>query len=250
MENRTNPIRCILIDDEPKALTSFAYELAQLGPRVTLVQQFTHAEQARQWLLHNPIDLVFLDINMPGLNGLQWLDSLESRPFDVILSTAHSDYAIEAIKRHVSGYLMKPTDPVELERLISDLENIKKSRMHQSKEESSGGKIKKIQVHVDRKIVLLDPQQITYCHSDGNYSHVFIPPEKPLLLTQQLGQFAQQLPAHMFCRVHHSYLVNLHRVQELHKTEGYLVMDTGDQVPVSRLKRNSVIKALEKLSYS
>jgi two-component system LytT family response regulator len=248
MEISTNPIRCILIDDEPKALTSFAYELAQLAPRVNLVQQFTHAEQARQWLLQNPIDLVFLDINMPGLNGLQWLDSLESRPFDVILSTAHSDYAIEAIKRHVSGYLMKPTDPIELERLISDLEELKKSRIMQNKEVQPINKTKKIQVHVDRKIVFLDPQQITYCHSDGNYSHVFIPPEKPLLLTQQLGQFAQQLPTHMFCRVHHSYIVNLQRVQEMHKTESYLVMDTGDQVPVSRSKRKWVINALEILS--
>jgi two-component system LytT family response regulator len=241
------PLRCILIDDEPGALTSLAYELAQLGRRIELIQQFTHPQSAQNWLINNEIDLVFLDIHMPSMNGLQWLDQFKERPFDVILSTAHSEYAFEAIKRHVSGYLMKPTDPTELERLINDIENNKnRSPIFTPKEIPSPPLPLKIQVPIDRKIVLLDPNQITHCESDGNYTLVYMPPNKKLLLTQQLGKFTKLLPAFQFYRVHHSFVVNLHRVQEMHKTEGYLVMDSGERVPVSRLKKKKVLEAIEK----
>lgn len=244
-------LNCILVDDEPKALTSLDYELSQFADRVRVVAQFLDARAAFEFLKENDVDVVFLDVNMPGMDGMAFVDSFSQRDFEVVFTTAHSEFAVDAIKREAAGYLVKPIDADDLEALLNRLEKKITQSNFSNKIETAldrlhnlGAGPKKIKLTLDKKIVFIEPDEVVYCESDGNYCKVVLIDDKQLFLTQKLKQVQAAMPTDSFYRVHNSYLINLNKVKEFHKQEGYLVMDTGKRIPVSRQKRSDVLDRL------
>lgn len=245
-------LKCILIDDEPKALTTLLYELAQFSDRVRVQETFTHAEEAVAFLGKNPVDAVFLDVEMPGMDGFAFLERFEDRSFDVVFTTAYDKYALEAIRNDVVDYLVKPIDPDDLEKALSKLEkNVqKKDEMSQKildaidRLNEQQGISKKIKLSVDRKIVFLDPDEIIYCESDGNYCRVFLEGKKELFMTQKLKNVEDLLPNHMFYRVHNSYIVNLLKIKEFHKNENFFLLTNNAVIPISRQRKNDIMDIL------
>lgn len=244
-------LTCILVDDEPHALTSLTDELNAFKDRIQILKQFSNPKNAQQYLSSNTIDVVFLDIDMSGINGFEFLDIFPQRTFAVVFTTAYSHHAIDAFKREAIGYLIKPIDSGELANVIERLErNIEGSLVSKRLEaaldriNSMGVGPKKVRFNVDRKIVFVYPNEILYCESDGNYCTIVLEHEKKLFLTQKLKQVSDNLPSDIFYRVHHSYLINLHRVKEFHKNLGYVLLDNDKKIPVSRQKRNDVLNLL------
>lgn len=231
-------LACILIDDEPSALASLAMDLQVHEQRIRVLGQFDNPLKAARFLNGNEVDVLFLDVDMPGMTGLEFLDLFPNRDFDVIFTTAHSKYAVQAFKSEAIGYLVKPIDPEELEQVISRVE---KARNVDFTRESAHRKIK---FSVDKKIVLIEPQRILYCESDGNYCTVCLDDGQQLFLSQKLKQVSDMLPPHMFFRVHNSYVVNLQKIAEFHKSLGVLVLETGIKIPVSRQKRNLILEKI------
>lgn len=240
-------LQCILIDDESKAITALAYEIQRIAlPETTLLASFTRAQDARDYLSSpagTSVDVVFLDIEMPDLDGLAFLDAFQQRSFDVIFTTAHSQYAIEALRKNAFDYLVKPIDHDELQ---SALERLAARRGHGGTIEQSplsdtppfGAGDPRIRFEVDRKILFVEPDDIIYCESDGNYCRIYLEDGKTLFLTRQLKAVGLLLPPEQFLRAHKSYIVNLHKIKEYHRIEHYLMLGNGKYIPVSKHLRS------------
>lgn len=208
----------------------------------TLLATFTRARDALEYLSSpsgSTVDIAFLDIEMPDLDGLTLLDTFKQRHFDVIFTTAHSEYAIEAIRKDAFDYLMKPVDGEELrialERLAARRSNSEADKqLAPSEIPSFCNDDSRIRFEVDRKIVFLEPDDIIYCKGDGNYCHIHLEQGTPLFLTQQLKAVELLLPPEQFLRAHKSYIVNLSKIKEYHRVEHYLLLSNGKHIPVSK----------------
>src|SRR5690606_10819759 len=245
-------LTCLLVDDEPKALTSLSYELQAFADRIQIVGQLTSPKEAQVFLESNSVDVVFLDINMPEIDGLTFLDAFPQRNFEVVFTTAHSNHAIDAIQKEVIGYLVKPIDSEDLDKVVERLERRIGKDPFADKLEAAIDRLnnigmgpKKIKLNIDKKIVFIDPNDIIYCESDGNYCKIILEGEQQdLFLTQKLKQVSELLPDDLFYRAHNSYLINLRKVKEFHKPDGYILMENNIKIPVSRQKRNEVLDRL------
>jgi two-component system, LytTR family, response regulator len=245
-------IDLILIDDEPSALKSLEWEIANFCKNVHIVASFTSATDAVNFLNKNKVDCVFLDIEMPDLDGFQFLELFPVRSFSVVITTAFDQYAIKAIKESALDYLLKPIDSDDLVACFDKIEQQKNSHSLNEKLESSLEKLlhstafsqKKINITNDGKMIFLLPDDIIYCESDGNYCTVYLENKEKIVLSQKLKFMEEKLTGLQFFRIHNSYLINLNKVKEFHKTDEYVVLTNQVKIPVSRQKKSTFLDKL------
>ncbi len=243
-------IDLILIDDEPSAIKSLKWEIENFCENVNIVDSFVNPLQAVAYLQKNQVDCVFLDIEMPEMDGFQFLAMFPERNFDVVITTAYDQYAIQAIKEHALDYLLKPIDADDLKACLEVIEKNKKSRSVDDKLEKSLEKLinassrqsgQKISISNDGKIIFLSPDDIVYCESDGNYCTIFLENRDKIVITQKLKFMEEKLSGFHFFRIHNSYLINLGKVKEFHKTDEYVVLSNTVKIPVSRNRKSTFL---------
>ena len=242
-------MRVILIDDEPNCLEMLALLIDRYCPMLQIVGQFEDPSVAVQKIPVLKPDLVFLDVDMPVLNGFEVLDKTKQTPFAVIFTTAHNQYAVKAFKYSATDYLLKPVDKEELinavqkvqyqtdriKILLDYVNPIKPSKERVALPTSDG-------------IIFMNIKDIVFCESDGNYTKIYIQEGKPFTFTKTLKDMEELLHESSFYRVHHSYLVNLKQVEKYIRTDGGdIKMSNGKIIPVSRQKKEEVLGALANL---
>jgi len=245
-------IDLILIDDEPSAIKSLEWEIGNFCKNVRLVATFTKARDAVSFLNKNTVDCVFLDIEMPDMDGFQFLELFPKRNFAVVITTAFDQYAIKAIKESALDYLLKPIDSDDLIACFNKIEQQKSSVSISEKLESSLEKLlqssvfsqKKISISNDGKMIFLNPDDIIYCESDGNYCTIYLENKEKIVLSQKLKFMEEKLAQLQFFRIHNSYLINLNKVKEFHKTDEYVVLSNQVKIPVSRQKKSTFLDKL------
>ncbi len=245
-------IDLILIDDEPSAIKSLEWEIENFCKNVKIVGTFTNAILAAEFLKRNTVDCVFLDIEMPDMDGFQFLEIFPNRNFSVVITTAFDQYAIKAIKESALDYLLKPIDSDDLIACFEKIEQQKSSVSISEKLENSLEKIlqstvlsqKKINVTNDGKMIFLNPDDIVYCESDGNYCTIYLENKEKIVLSQKLKFMEEKLAQLQFFRIHNSYLINLNKVKEFHKTDEYVVLSNLVKIPVSRQKKSDFLDKL------
>jgi len=244
-----NMLKAILIDDEPKSLTSLELELTYFSNDIQVEKTFTNPKEAISYLQANSVDCIFLDIEMPGMDGFEFLEYFPKREFSIIFTTAYDQYAIRAIREKVLDYLLKPIDSDDLIKTIEQIK-VKKQALEISRalegrmQEISNNKkslYKKITISLDGKLLFFKSQEIIYCESDGNYCHIYLENGEKLFITKKLKEIEEILPKENFCRVHNSFVVNLDKVREFVKLDGYLILTNQIRIPVSRNKKNSFL---------
>ena len=244
-------LKTILIDDESKALDSLAWELENFCDQIEVLATFTEPEKALEFIKSNHIDCIFLDIEMPTMDGFQFLSKIEIKDFAVIITTAYDEYAIKAIKEQAIDYLLKPVDIDDLTEAIKKVktqvdngglisDKLDRILSDYSKQVSH----KKITVNADGKLLFLNISDIIYAESDGNYSTFHLSNSKKILLTKKLKEVNELLPKKHFFRLHNSYIVNLDKIKEYIKSDGYVVLEGNHKIPISRLKRNEFLKKI------
>lgn len=243
-------IKAILIDDEAHCLDTLGILLKEYCPGVEIVEQCQLAQAGLKAIEQKKPDLVFLDIEMPVMNGFELLEQFKDLPFAVIFTTSYDQYAIKAIKFSALDYLLKPIDPNEL---VSAVNKVKEQR-HLPVSEQFQMLIKQIQNkdHQFTKVAvptaegfeLIPADQIIRCEADDNYTHFFLKSKAKIIVCRTLKEIEEQLHDFtFFIRVHHSYLVNLNEVTKYVRGEGgYLVMSDGSSVNVSRSRKDSLMK--------
>jgi len=245
-------IDLLLIDDEPHAIKSLEWEIGNYCKNVKIVASLTNAKDAILYLKENKVDCVFLDIEMPDMDGFQFLELFPKRSFAVVITTAFDQYAIKAIKESALDYLLKPIDSDDLIKCFEKIEKQKSKVSINEKLENSLEKLiqstvlsqKKISVSTDGKMIFLNPDDIIYCESDGNYCTIYLENKEKILLTQKLKFMEEKLSQLQFFRIHNSYLINLNKVKEFHKTDEYVVLSNLVKIPVSRQRKSTFLDKL------
>lgn len=244
-------IKAIIIDDEFNAIKNLKWEIENFCSDIEVCDTFTNPIEAISAINYLKPDCVFLDIEMPEMDGFQLLSQLSFRDFDLIITTAYDNYAIRAFREHAIDYLLKPVDSEDL------LETISRVRQKQ-KENSLGEEVKKIiekftsnsqpkrlALPVVGKTIFVDMEDIIYCKSNGNYTEIHLINNQKEMLSKKLKHVEAQTDSSFF-RTHNSYLVNINYVKEFVKNEGlYLVLKNGQTIPVSRAKKTDLLKLLK-----
>jgi DNA-binding LytR/AlgR family response regulator len=201
-------IRCIAVDDEPKALDVISIHAAK-APEIDLIATFTNPEQALTFLKENFVDLVFLDINMPGVSGLQFVERLQSKPY-IVFTTAYSEYAIDSYNFEAIDYLLKP---IEFDRFYRAIGKVKKQiQLNSIQQDSLLSKF--IFIKDGYKQIKVCIEDILYIQSEGNYLNIVTNSEKVLARMTFQG-LMEKLPRNFFFRVHNSFVVNFSHIQKI-----------------------------------
>ena len=245
-------LRTIIIDDEKLAIESLKWEIENFCKDIEVIATYSNPVEAIEGINLLKPELVFLDIEMPELDGFQLLEKLEYRNFDLIITTAYNQYAIQAFKANAIDYLLKPIDPDELIEAIQKVKNRKgtgdelfniQSILDNLVEKKE--KYKKIPFSLSNKIMLIEPENIIYCKSDGSYTQVYLKNKEKILVSKSIKQIEQACPGNLFKRVHKSYIVNIKEVIEyVRQGGGELILSNGMVVPVSRTHKSEVLAAL------
>lgn len=239
-------LRAVIVDDEPKAIDGLLWELKQFDSEINVVKTFTDPEMAIPFINNssNQIDCLFLDIQMPKIDGFSVLKKLENKSeLATIITTAYDDYAIKAIKNEAIDYLLKPIDSDDLKETIKKLKKLSKKNTNFDKVESmlhrfyADNNKKKITINTDGKLIFLEEEDIISVESDGNYSTIYTNTGQKILVSKKIKEVNNMLPENVFFRIHNSYIINLNKVKEFIKTEGYVLMSNGQKIPVARQRK-------------
>lgn len=244
-------MNAIIIDDEKNCLTSLAYDLNQYCPEVNILDQCQSGKEGILAINKLKPDLIFLDIDMPNINGFEMLEMLSDIKFATIFTTAYDQYALQAFKISAVDYLLKPINKEELIKAVGKVRS-------QYNEQNSKDKInflieqmqaietdtvKKIAFTTFEGVEFVSLKDINYCKSDNNYTHVYLLDGTDLFISKTLRHVEEMLCDYQFFRVHNSYIVNLDYVKKFVKGDGgYLVLESGNEIGVSRSKKPELLK--------
>ena len=240
-------IEAVLVDDEIKALQGLTWELTNFSDEIHVGASFTNPLEALDYLAQNTPDCLFLDIEMPTMDGFQFIQKLTNKNFPVVITTAYNQYAIKALKNEAIDYLLKPIDTDDLADTIKKIKKFNARNFSAERLEkillnfNSGTVNKKITINTDGKLLFLESDEIIYAESDGNYSTIYLSDGSKLVLTKKLKEVNELLPEDSFFRIHNSFIINLNKVKEFLKTDGYVVLKTGHKIPVSRQKKSDFL---------
>ena len=191
-----------------------------------------------------------MDIQLADGNSFDIFDQISIKA-PIIFTTAYDEYAIKAIKAQAIDYLLKPVDiddlTIAIEKVRNQIENnnlisdkLERILENYSKQVSD----KKITVNTDGKLIFLNISDIVFAESDGNYSTFYLSNSKKILLTKKLKEVNQILPDNHFFRIHNSYIVNLDKINEYVKSDGYVVLEGNHKIPISRMKRKEFLNKI------
>ncbi len=238
-------LKALLVDDEIKNLTSLEFLLHHDCDGIEVVYKASNAKQAREWLKLNVVDVIFLDISMPGEDGFQFLASLETKNLKVIFVTAHNEFALQAIKASAVDYILKPVHIDELQKAVNKVklsfDNVLATEQHQVLLKhllnvvNKKSLITKIAVPQLGSIRFIDLDEIVSLQADSNYTIIHLKDMQKLVISKTLKDFEDLLMHNDFARIHKSYIVNLAYIKEYSTIDGGVVkMTDGNQWSISR----------------
>ena len=240
-------LEAVIVDDEEKALQSLAWELTNFSEEIDVIASFTDPYEALAYLELNVPDCLFLDIEMPTMDGFQFIQKLKNKSFPVVITTAYNQYALKALKNEAIDYLLKPIDSDDLKDTITKIKKFNAKNYNAERLENVILKFndrsanKKITFNTDGKLIFLEHDEILYAESDGNYSTIFLNDGQKLVLTKKLKEVNEILPKDTFFRIHNSYIINLNKIKEFIRTDGYVVLQSNHKIPVSRQKKSDFL---------
>lgn len=233
-------LKCLIIDDEEGAhlvLRHYIQKLKQLD----LQKSFYNPIEAMEYMYENPVDLIFLDINMPGITGLQMLKALKNPPL-VVLTTAYKEYALESYEYRVVDYLVKPFD---LARFMSAIDNVFSRYIPLPEATDATAKepeISYILLRVDGDTLKLQYSEITHLQSWGNYVKVFTK-ERQYLSPITTAEIEKKLDRKHFMRIHKSHIVALNQIKKI--SGGQVELDMGVVLPIGSTYKRELLEKFE-----
>ncbi len=238
-------IRCLAIDDEPLALRQLAAYIQKI-PFLQLVKACESALEARQIMEEEMIDAIFVDINMPDLNGMDFVKSLAAPPL-VVFTTAYSEYAIDGFKVDAVDYLLKPFGLDDMKRAANkvktryDLLNATPTTTVTTPTDDDNT----IFLKTEHRMVRVDIGKIRYIEGMSEYLRIYLEGvQRPLIVLLSMKKMEERLPSASFMRVHRSYIINLRKIQEVNKSR--VIMGADTYIPIGDLYREAFNNYLDK----
>lgn len=262
-------LKALIIDDEPDNVRLLALQLERHCPQVEVMGQFTDSIDGLRAIQTLRPGLVFLDIEMPIMNGFQLLEKVGEITFHIVFVTAYDQYAVRAFRFSALDYLLKPIDTVDLIATIKRAENtarinpqqLELMRQYYPAGPTFGGPTlggstfgsalgmnglsnpSRIALPHASGMVFVDTKQIIYCEADSNYTRFHLESGDVYMVSKTLGDVQDVLETRDFVRVHRQYMVNLNHIQKLVKGEGtYLLLTNGVSIPVARQQKDRLME--------
>ena len=242
-------IKAIIIDDEPDCVRLLSLQLKMYCPQVEILAECTKPEEGLALLQQTPVDVLFLDIEMPKLNGFQLLEQMGELPFAVVFTTAYDKFAVKAFKYSAIDYLLKPIEAKDLQDAVKKLER---------KQATNNGQLDLLKHHLNAThkkphdkialpykdgVIFVEYKNILFCESDDNYTQFHLVDGHKYLVSKTLREVQEVLEELHFLRVHRQYIVNLDHVARFSKSEGAMVILSNERaIPVARSQKDKLIE--------
>lgn len=238
-------LRTIIIDDEPDAVKLLQLQLTQHCPQVEVINTFTNSVKASNEIENLKPDLLFLDIEMPVMNGFELLEKMLHLNFSIIFITAYNHYAIKAFRFNALDYLVKPIDTTDLiEAVAKAAQKIKPTLTQLSllQRQMRGEIATKIAIPSQNGISFIELNEIVFVEASNNYSKLVMTDKRVLTVSKTLKDVQEVLEESHFLRVHRQYIINLNHVKQFNRNESILTMDTGEHLPIARNQKEKLIE--------
>jgi two-component system, LytTR family, response regulator len=242
-------LKAIIIDDEPDCVKLLSLQLKMYCPNVAVVAECTDSENALIQVKELNPDIVFLDIEMPVMNGFQLLEKLGHIHFSLVFVTAYDQFAVKAFRFSALDYLLKPIDGKDLKAAVQKAEqrhwpekqqlSLLKQHLHNNEKNLPD----KIALPYQNGVTFTEIKNIIYCESENNYSRFCTTDGNQHMVAKTLGDIQEVLEERNFLRVHRQYLVNLDHIKKYVRGEGnYLILTNGSNIPVARNQKERLIE--------
>ena len=225
------PLKCIAIDDEPLAL-NLIEQFCSKFPAIHLLKKFDYTLPAKEFLKNQKVDLIFLDINMPDVSGMDFAHSLQEKPL-IVFTTAYRDYAVEGFELNALDYLVKP---FEFERFAKAID-----RAIEAKSAVSSGpnlSFDHIYISSEYKMVRVNLAEIEYLESMEDYIKIHLPGSKTILTLLTMKAIAEKLPMGRFIRIHRSFMVPIARIKFISNKK--VVLNSLQELPIGKSYADAV----------
>lgn len=247
-------VTCMLIDDEPNNLQLLHALITKYFPQLIIVEASDNPAKALLQLEEQEPQLVYLDVEMPGLTGFDLLQQLEPVSFEVIFVTAYNHYALQAFDANAAGYLTKPVavdkfievtnraiQKIQQQEQSKNLFSLLQNHLQQNQPQQ------KIPLPTQTGMQFVPQQEIIFLESSGNYTKFYLLNKKEILVSRQLGEYEKLLPASDFLRIHDKYLVNLSHITEYLKgTGGQVIMLNSHTLPVAVRRKEELLSRFDR----
>lgn len=239
-------MKTIVIDDTKLNREIILNFVRNYTPQLDIVGQANSVESAKQQIKMSHPELVFLDIELGDGTAFDLLESIGDIDFHIIFVTAYNHYALEAFKVNAVDYLLKPISIDDFKKAVDKV--LSKASPHGH----SFNQLKK-EVLIESEIISISTssgfesvqsKSIVRCQADGKYTIIWMENNKKIISSKNLKEFEQTLSKNNFFRVHHSHLVNLNYVQSFKRSDSLVILENGDEVPISQRKRKKFIQAM------
>jgi len=232
-----NKLKAVIVDDEPDSISLLQLQLERHCSTVELMRSFMNPVEALHSIPEMKPDVVFMDVEMPMLNGFELLEQLSPFSFQVIFITAFSQYAIKAFRFNALDYLLKPADVKELQDAVTKigLQTMPaKQQLNAASQMLKGNQAVRLALPSQNGIEFITLSDIMYVESSNNYSKIFLTNNTSFLLSKTLKDVQELLEDGHFHRIHRQYLVNTNCVKHFNKNEGYVILDSKMELPIVR----------------
>jgi len=232
----------MIVDDEQHCIDTLAAIIkAKFAARLTVTNTSRNAKLAIEQLKKSPPDILFLDVEMPGYNGLQLLSEFSERSFEVVFTTAYDRYALGALKEEAIDYLLKPISVSELQTAIEKCER----KIHEKQIAAAIPSAKKLVLPSAQGALLANLNDIIRFESSNNYCTVYFTNRPKLVVAKTLKVFDDQLQNDGFFRVHQSHLINMRSAQTYENGEpSYVVLSNGEKIEIARRRKSDFLKLM------
>ncbi len=244
-------ITAMIIDDEAKGRLALREKILAYCPLVQVQAEASNGHEALLLIQQHKPQLIFLDIEMPRMNGFEMLNELSEKNFHIIFTTAYDQYAIKAIKYAAFDYLLKPIDIEELKAAVSKIDAAESNQTKNQVEllqqnlQHPKKQLNKLAIATLDGLQFYDINDIVHLEANSNYTIIYFTNKTKVTASRTLKEFEELLPADIFFRTHHSYLINLNYIKRYIKGDGgQIEMQNGTYVDVSRRKKEEFLKAI------
>lgn len=247
-------IKAVLIDDEKNALEVMEWLLKEYCPQVEILAMCSGAEAGIKAINELKPQVVFLDIEMPKMNGFDLLEQFDKLFFDVVFCTAYDQFAIRAFRYSALNYLLKPVDPADLKKTVQRIEEKTAAPTReqfelllQQMQQPSRATPQRIALTTGDGLIFVPTADIIYCEADSNYTHVVLAGGKKILVSKILKDIDEALSGDDFFRVHSSFLININHIKKYVRSDGgYVIMDNDATISISRSRRQEFMEMFSK----
>lgn len=251
MEKR---LRAILIDDEPFCTAGLKIDLEETCPEIEVIACCNSAKEGLKQIKALKPDVVFLDIEMPWMNGFELVEVLQPIELEIIFITAYDQFAVKAFRLSAIDYLMKPVERDLLIEAVSRLQgglsnhSVQQDKVHQLLENIKDPISSNPKISVPNRdgLDLISVQEIIYCEADSSYTKIVLIDGTNKLVSRVLKDIAFQLESFDFFRIHQSYLINMDHLKSYHRSDGgFVEMINGDKIAVARGRKQELNSRLK-----